>query len=231
MRNTPIVQITLLLVTSLASTASADTTSGDAEVPTEVPGASFSYELRAQVFSPSYRWSDVDALGYPYNIAAKSLYFSSGLGLRVVHRSGHAFFVDGDYRFDSDVDGWFGHEDEYRVRFGTAHAGYGYRHVADRRRPNGRIRVWTITPNGTLSAGVATTDRSAYREAIPSHSPVVGARVGVDLDLHLSRFFFSWSFSYEYLHHTRGSLTHSNFLAWNVIPVFRMGVNLGRRVR
>jgi len=60
---------------------------------------------------------------------------------------------------------------------------------------------------------------------------VVGFRVGFDIDLHLQRCFLGWGFSYEYLAHTRGSIRYSHFLAWNLIPVFRMGVVIGRRVQ
>lgn len=228
MGRTHISLITLLLLPCLASPALADTTPAETDAATE---ARFSYEVRAQLFGPSYRWSDVNGLGYPYDIAAKSLYFSPGAGFRLLGTRGHGFLVDGDYRFDADADGYLTVEDSFPIRFAVAHAGYAYRHIASLRPPNARRRTWSVTPHAAFSAGVARKMGYDSRDAIPARSPVIGARVGLDLDLHLNRFFLGWSFSYELLHHTKGSLARSNFLAWNAIPLFRIGANFGRKVQ
>ncbi|MGB5809676.1 MAG: hypothetical protein WBG86_04045, partial [Polyangiales bacterium] len=141
-----------------------------------------------------------------------------------------AWLLDGEYRLDTDFDGIFD-ETHYPITFGVAHAGYAYRYVAGRRRQSSRVRVWTITPHASVAAGAARSTANVYMPVIPTRSPVVGARVGLDLDLHVNRFFLGCSLAYEFLHHTRGPLTRSNFFSWNVVPVFHMGVNFGRRVR
>ena len=67
----------------------------------------------------------------------------------------------------------------------------------------------------------------------PSHSPAVGLRGGVDMDLHFNIWFIGWSFSYEALKQTRGNVVDKyawwHFFGWNLIPVFRLGVDLGKR--
>ncbi|MEM7135004.1 MAG: hypothetical protein AAF500_00415 [Myxococcota bacterium] len=221
----------MAFLSAVAPTALAETAAVGPEVATERARPRFSYEVRAQIFNPSYRWSDVGSLEYPHTIGAKSLYFSPGLGFRLISAAGHAVIVDGDYRFDADFDGYATVEDSFPIRFGVAHAGYAYRHITRLRPPSARRRSWTVAPHAAFSAGVAR--KMAYRglDGIPGRSPVIGARVGLDLDLHFRSFFLGWSLSYEFLHHISGGLTRSNFLTWNFIPLFRMGVNFGRKVQ
>lgn len=197
---------------------------------------SVSFELRAQLFSPSYRWSnDLYDFGqgelHAAEVAERSLYFSPGLGLRVFSSRQHGLLVDGEYRFDSDLDVIFlDMEDTYRIRFGVAHVGYAYRYVIrPPRRPE--RRAWALTPHVSLAAGRARKLDYLSHELIPERSPVVGVRVGVDLDLHVQRFFVGWSLRYEYLRHTKGELRYSHFLSWNAIPFFRIGADIGRRVQ
>lgn len=190
----------------------------------------WSYEVRADLLPVSYRWSHIREPFYRADIAGRSLYFNVGLGLRTISTEGHGVLIDGQYRIDGDWDG-LSQEDEYLIRFGVTHLGYAYRYVG-RRSLNPR-RAWAITPHAALSAGVAS--KFGYvrgrDDVISDRSPVLGARVGVDFDLHVQRFFLGWGVSYEILHHTKGALTRSSFLAWNVIPILRVGVNFGRRVQ
>lgn len=195
---------------------------------------SISYELRAQLFSASYRWSnELYEVGqrerYPADAAEQSLYFTPGLGLRVFSSRQHGLLVDGEYRFDFDVDGWFSVEEDYRIRFGVAHVGFAYRHVIHpRRRPD--RRAWAVTPHVSAAAGRAR-NLDLWHDFIPEKSPVVGVRVGIDLDFHVKRFFMGWSLGYEYLRHTKGELRYSHFLSWNAIPFLRIGVDLGAPVQ
>ncbi|MGB5809094.1 MAG: hypothetical protein WBG86_01115 [Polyangiales bacterium] len=185
-----------------------------------------SYELRAELFSASNRWSHITQPFIDDDIAARSLYFTVGLGLRVFTERGHGLLLDGQYRFDSDFDG-VAQEQSEPVRFGVAHVGYAYRYVA--RRSLRSRRTWAITPHGALSGGAAIGEFDDI-DGIPRRSPVFGARVGIDFDLHIHRFFLGWGLSYEILRHTKGVMTRSSFFAWSVIPIFRMGVNFGRRI-
>lgn len=226
--------VTLAMLVATAD-ASADQTAvapapSDPPTVAEAEHAPWSYEVRADLFPVSYRWSHVDEPFYRADIAGKSLYFSTGLGFRAISSEGHGVLVDGQYRIDGDWDG-LSQEDEYLIRFGVAHLGYAYRYVGHRsRHPR---RAWAITPHAALSAGAAS--KFGYvrgrDDVIPDRSPVFGARVGVDFDLHIQRFFLGWGVSYEILHHTQGALTRSSFLAWNVIPILRIGVNFGKRVQ
>jgi hypothetical protein len=56
--------------------------------------------------------------------------------------------------------------------------------------------------------------------------------VGVNVDLHINRFFMGWALAYEGLAHLSGGpLKSSQFVAWTLIPVFRLGVDLGPRIQ
>jgi hypothetical protein len=95
--------------------------------------------------------------------------------------------VDGEYRFDFDGDG-INAEDRYRIQFGVAHVGYAYRYVVHpRRRPD--RRAWALTSHLSAAVGLAKKPDYLSQEFIREKSPVAGARVGVDLDLHVGRFF------------------------------------------
>lgn len=224
--------MTRLLVLSLALSMlfGPGPVAADDDLPaTSANGEAWSYEVRAQLFSPSYRWSKISPPSPITRAAERSLYLSPGLGFRAIADEGHAILVDGDYRLDFDVDG-ISDEDEFRIVFGVAHVGYGYRYVAGRAGPPRPLRTWTITPHVSLAAGAARKQKREDLSDIPRRSPVVGARVGVDFDLRVEEFFVGWTLSYEALLHTRGGLQWSHFLAWNAIPIFRMGFSFGHSV-
>jgi len=190
-----------------------------------------SAELRFQLFAPSYRWSPSIAGAEDYNQAGrKSLYFSPGIGGRFFPRHGsHGVLAQFDYRFDAQTDDpWClfssGPCPSSKIEYAVAHAGYAYRHiVTSPRRPDRRF--WAFTPHASVAAGWAKNEPAAF--GIPSRSPVVGGRVGFDVDLHFNRFFMGWSIRYEALMQTQGPIGWSHFFAWNAMPLFQMGVDLG----
>ncbi|MEM9727734.1 MAG: hypothetical protein AAF997_04060 [Myxococcota bacterium] len=188
----------------------------------------WSYEIRAEVLPASYRWSRITEPFPQAYVANGSLYFNLGLGLRAIAETGHGILVDGAYRLDADFDG-INAEESFPIRFSVGHVGYAFRYVG--RRSLRDHRAWAITPHAALSAGVARKLAFPGLTELPTRSAVVGARIGVDFDLHVHRFFLGWSVSYEVLRHTKGVLTRSQFLAWNFIPILRIGVNFGRRVQ
>ena len=86
-----------------------------------------------------------------------------------------------------------------------------------------------LTPHASLSAGAAFNELRGGGVVVRDRSPVVGGRVGFDVDLHINRFFLGWSFRYEGLAHTQGAVRASHFLSWNLIPVFQMGASMTAR--
>jgi len=185
-----------------------------------------------QVASPSFRWAPAIPDAPEYNsYGRKSLYIAPGLGGRFFPRSGnHGVHADIEHKVDLQTsDYWclFSPPDSCpraKVDFAVWHAGYAYRYVVESpRRPDKRF--WAFTPHASISAGWATNDPDAY--GIPARSPLVGAQLGFDIDLHWNRFFFGWSIRYEALKQTRGPIGWSHFFAWNAIPVLQMGVDLG----
>lgn len=192
---------------------------------------SLSAELRVQVFAPSYRWSSLETAFDLPSTATQSFYFVPALGARFYPKNGHGALVDVDYRFDMNADDFlniFGAT--YTTDFTVAHAGYAYRHVIASRRDPERL-AWALTPHASLAAGAAFSELSGRGDVIRDRSPVVGGRVGFDVDLHINRFFLGWSFRYEGLAHTKGAVRASHFLSWNLIPVFQMGAVIGRKVQ
>jgi hypothetical protein len=192
---------------------------------------SLSVEIRVQVFAPSYRWSSLETAFDVPSSAGQSFYFVPALGARFYSKSGHGALVDADYRFDMDADtflDFFGTTST--TDFTVAHAGYAYRHVVASRRDPERL-AWALTPHASLSAGAAFNELRGGGIVIRDRSPVVGGRVGFDIDLHIDRFFLGWSFRYEGLAHTQGAVRASHFLSWNLIPVFQMGAVIGRKVQ
>lgn len=108
----------------------------------------------------------------------------------------------------------------------VARVGYGYRFI---RHANDKM-VWAFTPHASFSAG-ASINRSR-RESYAASAPVVGGRVGVNVDLHIHRFFMGWAIGYEGLAHlSPGPLESSQFILWTLIPAFRLGVDLGPRIQ
>jgi hypothetical protein len=107
-----------------------------------------------------------------------------------------------------------------------ARVGYGYRFI---KHANEKM-TWAFTPHGSLSTG-ASINRTA-NGAYDFSAPVLGGRVGVNVDLHIKRFFMGWAFAYEGLAHlSLGPIKSSQFVTWTLIPVFRIGVDLGPRIQ
>ena len=213
--------LTALVICFSAAQAAADT-------------PSLSTELRIGLFPASYRWSNDLPPGGQF--AERSLYFSPSLGARFYPRGKHGATIELDYRIDSDPDSFcldfFGTDacgPGFQIEFVTVHAGYAYRHIVHPRKKPYK-RAWAFTPHVSLATGAALS-RRLVAAGVRRSSPVVGGRVGFDIDLHLERFFFGWGLSYEVLAHTRGSIRYSHFFTWNLIPVFRLGVVIGRRVQ
>lgn len=196
-----------------------------------------STELRFRIFTTSYRWSSFrSGVTSTPSTGARSLYLVPAIGLRFYPKNGHGALVDVDYRIDVDVDGpficIFSCPDYLVAEFVVAHAGYAYRYVIASPHKFGRL-AWAFTPHASLSAGASFTQRtvSSVYGTIREQSPVVGGRVGLDIDLHIKRFFMGWTLRYEVLAHTKGSLSTSHFLTWNIIPALAIGAVLGPPVR
>ena len=198
-------------------------------------GGPFSAELRFRLFTTAYRWSSYssNAVDLP-DAGRRSLHVVPSFGARFYTKHDHGVLVDVDYRFDIDVDSdsgflcIFSCPPTLWTEFVVVHVGYAYRYVIPSR-STGRI-TWTVSPHASLAAGSAYSAGNGA-VGVSARSPVVGARFGVDVDLHIKRFFMGWSLQYEILKHTKGPLRLSHFLAWNVVPVFAMGAVLGRRVQ
>ena len=187
-----------------------------------------SVELRFVLNAPSARWSVVDERdGVNAFHSRQSLYFGPGIGVRVFPRQPHhGVIVDMQYSFDTDIDSINVDVGSWRTDFVLARAGYGYRFI---KHANEKM-TWAFTPHGSLSTG-ASINRTA-NGAYDFSSPVLGGRVGVNVDLHIERFFMGWAFAYEGLAHlSLGPIKSSQFVAWTLLPVFRIGVDLGPRIQ
>lgn len=225
-----------LVVVGLGSGAALHVAAQDVEQASVADGGgSFSAELRFRLFTTAYRWSSYssDVVELPGS-GRRSLHLVPSFGARFYTKHDHGVLVDVDYRFDIDVDSnadflcIFNCPPTLWTQFVVAHVGYAYRYVIPSR-STGRI-TWTVSPHASLAAGSSYNEGSDSR-GVSARSPVVGARFGVDVDLHIKRFFMGWSLQYEILKHTKGPLRLSHFLAWNVVPVFAMGAVLGRKVQ
>jgi len=208
---------------------------------TEEKPDAFSAELRFRLFTTAYRWSSYssssDVVDQPES-GKRSLHVVPAVGVRFYPKGGHGVLVDADYRIDTDVDSdaeflciFCPFEPQLWTEFVVAHVGYAYRHVLSAR--TSRRLTWTATPHASLAAGASFSDANSGVLSFYglARSPVVGARFGLDIDLHIGRFFMGWTLRYEILKHTRRPLDVSHFFAWNVIPVFAMGVVLGGKVQ
>ena len=169
----------------------------DARAEAELGRPSLSYEVRAQLFPPSIRLSHLETPNSYTDEQRLGLYFSPGLGFRLVGKEGHALLLDGDYRFHPNLAVSNDGRDFVSVRFGTAHIGYAYRYIARGPRNAWRRRRWAITPHIALAAGAAQKRDHETFSGIPNRSPVIGARAGVDFDVHVGRAFVGWSVSYR----------------------------------
>jgi hypothetical protein len=190
-----------------------------------------SFELRFTLMSPSARWSKVEVGSEVLaRHADRSVYFGPGLGARLfIKQPHHGLLIDFDYRFDSDVDslnltsGW-------KTDFAVAHVGYAYRFI---KHSNDKM-VWAFTPRASFAAGgsINRAKGPLLEDRFSSRSAALGARFGVDVDLHIERFFMGWAIEYEILGHIKGApLDISHFVRWTLVPVFRIGVDLGPRIQ
>lgn len=198
--------------------------------------SSFSSELRFRIFTSTYRWSSyLPALSGLTDTGKRSLHGVFALGVRLYPMGGHGVLIDADYRLDLDVDNSgnficiFDCPPRLWTNLVVAHVGYAYRHVIPGPRDPTRL-AWAFTPHASVSAGASYSEGN---QAIlqTARSPVVGARLGFDIDLHIRRFFMGWTLRYEILKHTKGPLDLSHFISWNLIPVFAMGVDLGGKLQ
>lgn len=225
--------VVLLATTSMASAGEAPTAPQQTPAGTEasaepVDADATSIELRFVVFSPSARWSRVDERGSVDTFHSKqSLYFGPGIGVHVFPKQPHhGVIVDTQYSLDTDVDKKYSDRDGWRTDFIMARVGYGYRFI---RHTNEKM-VWAFTPHASLSTG-ASINRDQGGDFTTS-APLLGGRVGVNVDLHINRFIMGWAFAYEGLAHLSGGpLLSSHFVSWTLIPVFRIGVDLGPRIQ
>lgn len=193
-----------------------------------------SFELRFTVMSPTIRWSKVDESNALLQLHAhRSLYYGPGVGSRVfIKQPHHGLLVDFDYKVDSDADS-LNSETKWKTDFAMARVGYAYRFI---RHANARM-TWAFTPHASLSAG-GTINRSEggiggpVANAFSSRSAVIGGRVGVNVDLHIERFFMGWALEYEGLKHISGApLGSSHLVQFTLIPIFRIGVDLGPTIQ
>ena len=240
MRSRPVAilrKLTLALAGSLlalTATAKADETSSEAKETSSGAEASSaranakrtSVELRFVIFSPSLRWSVVEEReGIDAFHSRQSMYVGPGIGVRVFPKQPHhGVIVDAQYSVDTDVDTKFSTREGWRTDFMVARVGYGYRFI---KHANEKM-AWAFTPHASFSAG-ASINRNR-RESYAASAPVLGGRVGVNVDVHIRRVFMGWAFAYEGLAHlSLGPLKWSLFLGWSLIPGFRLGVELGAR--
>jgi len=214
----------------LGSSAEAEEPSSEASEPS-IADERTSYELRFTITSPSARWSKVETGSEMLaRHAERSLYYGPGIGVRVfIKQPHHGLLVDFDYRIDTDIDS-LNSNSEWKTDFAVARLGYAYRFI---KHANDKM-AWAFTPHASLSAG-GSINRSVgpiLGDRFSSRSAVLGARVGVNIDLHIERFFMGWAVEYELLGHVRGApLELSHFLQWTLVPIFRIGVDLGPRIQ
>jgi hypothetical protein len=208
------------------TSAQAERTLPEAEETSAAAGKT-SVELRFTLMSPSARWSAVDLRSETIAThAERSLYVSPGLGVRVfIKQPHHGLLVDWDYRIDTDMDS-INALSKWKTDFSVAHVGYAYRFI---KHANEKM-VWAFTLHASFSAG-GSIDRTVSR-FFSGRSAVFGGRVGVNVDYHIERFFMGWAIEYEGLSHVKGApLGSSHFLMWTLIPIFRIGVDLGPSIQ
>ena len=199
--------------------------------PTQADSKKTSAELRFTIVSPSARWSKVETRSEMLaKHAERSLYYGPGIGARVfIRQPHHGLLVDFDYRIDTDIDS-LNSDSEWKTDFAVARVGYAYRFI---RHANERM-VWTFTPHASFSAGgsIARSHDGPITDLFSARSAVIGGRWGVNVDFHIERFLMGWAIEYELLGHVRGApLELSHFLQWTLIPVFRIGVDLGPTIQ
>lgn len=231
------VALALLVALAVASYAVAQEA---APAPNEAPAREAPtdhrtfYELRFTVMTLSTRWSRVGQANELLVLhAERSLYFGPGIGARFfIKQPHHGFIVDFDYLVDTDVDS-LNSESKWRTDVALARVGYAYRFI----RQGAAKMTWAFTLHGGFSAG-GSINRSEggfggpVADAFSPRSAVIGGRVGVNVDIHIQRFFMGWALEYEGLRHVTGApLESSHLVRFTLVPVFRVGVDLGPKVQ
>ena len=214
-----------IVLIGLASSASAEDEM--ASSPVAGPSADSkktSAELRITLISPSGRWGKVDArTDRLTKHSERSLYYGPGLGARIfIKQPHHGLLVDFDYRLDTDIDS-INSDSAWKTDFVLGRIGYAFRFF---RRANERM-TWSFTPNASFSVG-GIIDRNEGRlgDFVSARGVVIGGMVGMNVDLHIERFFFGWAVEYEGLKHLSGEpLISAHFIRWTLIPIFRIGVD------
>lgn len=222
----------ILLLGALASSVGAKAEAETESAPDKANESSghtkrTSAELRFTIISPSGRWSRVDFRNETLATHSKrSLYFGPGIGARIfIKQPHHGLLADFDYRVDTDVDS-INSLSKWKTDFAVARVGYAYRFI---RHANEKM-VWTFTPHASFSAG-GSVDRTRS-PVFSRRSAVLGGRVGVNVDFHIQRFFMGWAVEYEGLRHlVEGPIITSHFLLWTLLPIMRIGVDLGPRLQ
>lgn len=161
--------------------------------------------------------------------AERSLYYGPGLGTRVfIKQAHHGLLAEFDYRLDTDIDS-INSDSAWKTDFVLGRVGYVYRFF---RHANDKT-TWSFSAHGSLSfGGVIDRNEGRLGDWVSARGWVIGGMVGMNVDLHLDRFFFGWAVEYEGLKHLSGTpLDSSHFIRWTLIPVFRIGVDLGPKIQ
>ena len=222
--------IVVLVALLLASSAEAQDKATEAEAPSgSEPAAESkrtSAELRITILSPSGRWGKVDArTDRLTRHSERSLYYGPGLGARIfIKQPHHGLLAEFDYRLDTDIDS-INSDSAWKTDFVLGRIGYAFRFF----RHANRKMTWSFTPTASFSfGGVIDRNEGRLGDWVSARGMVVGGMVGMNIDLHIERFFFGWAVEYEGLKHLSGEpLISSHFIRWTLIPVLRIGVDLG----
>jgi hypothetical protein len=186
------------------------------------------------IISASARWSAVDSSNERLALhAERSLYYGPGIGVRVfIKQPHHGLLVDFDYKVDTDIDS-INSLSKWKTDYAIARVGYAYRFL----HPANDKMTWAFTPHASFSAGGSINRKEPnidgpIADSFSARSAVIGGHVGVNVDLHINRFFMGWALEYEGVKHVSGApLGSSHFLLWTLIPIFRIGVELGPRIQ
>jgi len=185
-----------------------------------------SAELRITIISPSGRWGKVDARTDRITThSERSLYYGPGLGARIyIRQPNHGLLVDFDYRLDTDIDS-INTDSPWKTDFVVGRVGYAFRFF---RHANPKM-TWSFTPHASFSfGGIIDRNEGALGDFVSARGTVIGGMIGMNVDLHIERFFFGWAVEYEGLKHLSGTpLISSHFIRWTLVPIFRIGVDLG----
>ncbi|MCA9531557.1 MAG: hypothetical protein KC543_15615 [Myxococcales bacterium] len=162
------------------------------------------------------------------------IYLDAALGVRVFPHGPHGLLLDYEARWIPPLN-WLaidlGPPSSAEWDSHTVHVGCAYRWVVyDHRRPE-RHLAFAITPHASVAVGAALVDPDSCPEPCLKEakrwSPLVGARVGVDADMHFGRFLMGSTLTYELRAPTRGPVAYTHFVGWKAVPFIRAGVVLG----